>query len=103
MKALNLRLLAILLVGAVIFGGAVYGIHHYQVRRNAYVFKDIADKARQEAEDAEAKEDVETAREKYEEVAENLGWYVKLVPHDIDALSPILEISPYHDGLGNWR
>ena len=61
MKTLNYRLLTILLVGGVAFGGAVYGIHRFQVKRNAYVFKDLSDAARKEADELADEGDMDKA------------------------------------------
>ena len=49
MRTFNVRLAAILLALTVVFGGGVYFLHGYQVKRNAYVFLDEADKAQDRA------------------------------------------------------
>ena len=45
MRTFNVRLAAILLVVGVVLGVSTYFLHNYQVWRNAYVFKEAADRA----------------------------------------------------------
>lgn len=86
MKTLNVRLVVILLGCAIVLGGAVYGIHYFQVRRNAYVFLELANEARERADKADEEERPEKALKERVEEAQNLGWYIKFKPDDTDAL-----------------
>ena len=65
MRTLNVFRAALLMVGCLLFAGAVHAMHYYQVKRNASVFLDAADKA-------EAKKD-------YPAAMRNLRWYLDLV------------------------
>jgi len=84
MKTLNVRLVLILLGCAVVFGGAMYGINRFQKRRNAHVFKELADEALARAEAAEEEGNLRLAREEKEEALKNLRWYLDLAGDDID-------------------
>ncbi|MBN2473983.1 MAG: tetratricopeptide repeat protein [Pirellulales bacterium] len=86
MKSLNVRLVAILLACGLVFGIAVYFLHAYQVRRNAYVFLRLAEEARQRARAAAAKQDSDAEEKEYQDAIQNLFWYVQLVPGNTDAL-----------------
>ena len=65
MRTLNVLRAALLLVGCIVLAGAVHAMHFYQVKRNASVFKDAADKA-------EEKKD-------YRSAMRNLRWYLDLI------------------------
>ena len=65
MRTLNVFRAALLIVGCLLFAGAVHAMHYYQVKRNASVFLDAADKD-------EAKKD-------YPAAMRNLRWYLDLV------------------------
>lgn len=96
MKTLNVRFAVILLVSAVVFGGAVMGLHRIQVRRNAGFFLDQAEKAMQQAQRAgeeaqrasEAGEPVEqilvNELRAYTEAADKYRSYLAYRPDDTD-------------------
>ncbi len=65
MRTLNVLRAALLLMGCIVLASAVHAMHYYQVKRNASVFKDAADKA-------EEKKD-------YPAAMRNLRWYLDLV------------------------
>lgn len=73
MRTLNVRLFLGLIVGLVIAGVAVYWVHGHQVRRNASVFLEEAQRAKEEG-------DLRAA-------VHNFEWYVELVPNDANALA----------------
>ncbi len=106
MKTLNIRLLAILLISLVIFGGAVYGLHRYQVGRNADVFLHRARRALDEVETMEetAEADSDRRRERLETAASNYRWFVRLRPDEVEALEELgglqLELHQYQQALG---
>ncbi|MCL4193367.1 MAG: tetratricopeptide repeat protein, partial [Thermoguttaceae bacterium] len=75
MRAINLRLLLIAVVVLLVVGGGVHLLHSFQVQRNADFFLDQAEKAAKAA--------------KLGEQAQNLQWYLKLVPDDVDATSQL--------------
>jgi len=85
-RTLNVRLAAILLVVGLLLGVGVHFLHAYQVRRNAYVFLLEADKAEERAKEAVKEKDQRKEQRAYEDIGRNLGWYVRLVPDDVDAL-----------------
>ncbi|HUT12761.1 MAG TPA: hypothetical protein VMY42_19855 [Thermoguttaceae bacterium] len=84
MKTLNVRLVLILLGCVVVFGGAMYGVNRFQKKRNAYVFKELADEAIERAKAAEEEGNLLKAREEKEEALDNLRWYLNLEGDDID-------------------
>ncbi len=89
MRTLNLRLTAILLVVGVVFGGGVYFLHAYQVRRNAYVFEREADRALDLAAKAAKDKDPQAEKKAYQDAIKNLAWYVRLVPDNVDVLEKL--------------
>lgn len=89
MRVLNVRLLAILLACLTVFSSAVYFLHGFQVRQNAHVFLQQAEHAEQRAEEAEQQDDQKAAQLERINTIRNLGWYVKLVPNDVDALQKL--------------
>ncbi len=89
MRTLNLQVAAILFVIVIVFGCGVYFLHAYQVQRNAYVFKRASEAFEERAEEALKKDNAPAARRAYLEAAKNLNWYVRLAPHDVDALEKL--------------
>ena len=65
MRTLNVLRAGLLLLGCIVFASAVHAMHYFQVKRNASVFKEAAEKAKE-------KKDFPAARR-------NLGWYLDLV------------------------
>ncbi len=84
MSTLNVRLAAILLVCAVVIGGAVAGLHRYQVWRNADIFLDRADEAMELAEDAREDGKLQEELAASVDAERNYGWYLGIKPGDID-------------------
>jgi cellulose synthase operon protein C len=85
MRTLNVRLAAILLAVVVVFGVGVYFLHGYQVRRNAYVFKNEAELAAKRVKEAAKAKDAKAEQNAVRDRLKNLGWYYRLVPDDLDA------------------
>ena len=108
MKALNVRLLAILLACGLVLATLVCGIpglfgglHDFQVRRNAYVFLREAERARERAKEAEEAGNGAKAWKEYRRAIQHYGWYVKLKPDDTDKLEEfgLLLAEKAHDRL----
>ena len=78
MRTFNVRLAAILLAIAVVFCVGVYFLHGWQVKRNASIFKDAAERAEKKAAEAAKKKDASGEQEANEEAMKCLGWYVQL-------------------------
>jgi len=107
MRVLNVRLLVILLVGGLIGLAVVYGLHRYQVRRNAYVFQLEAQRAQQRAEEAHRQGDFAKELEERTDAVRKMKWYVNLRPDDTDALEEfgrqVFELGQYADALDIWE
>jgi tetratricopeptide (TPR) repeat protein len=88
-RTLNLQLTVILMTIGIVFGGGFLFLHAYQVERNAYVFKRESEVLEQRGESATKKKDDKAAAVAYRDAARNLSWYVRLVPHDIDAMAKL--------------
>jgi tetratricopeptide (TPR) repeat protein len=73
----------------IVFGGGFLFLHGYQVERNAYVFKRESELLEQRGEAATKKNDDRAAALAYRDAAKNLSWYVRLVPHDVDAMAKL--------------
>ena len=86
MRTLNVRLAAVLLVVTVFFGVGVYFLHAFQVKRNAYVFLEEADRAEKRAEDAAKNKNFPLAQEEFRNTIKDLSWYVRLMPHATETL-----------------
>lgn len=89
MKTLNVRFVAILLIGVVVVGGAVEGLRRFQVWRKAGFYLEQADKAIAEAEDARDVGDSQRELAEYEEAEKNYSWYVRLRRGDTDVLEKL--------------
>ncbi len=70
-RRVNVKAFLILIVTAVVLGGTVYFVHGWQVRRNAHVLLEEADRAEHEGQS--------------EAALEHLENYLGLEPHDTDA------------------
>jgi tetratricopeptide (TPR) repeat protein len=77
----NVKFAAILLVLCIVCGGSVHLLHGYQLKRNAGVFLDRANRAEQEAEAADA--EAKTAL--YHKEMEHLRHYLTFRPTDTEA------------------
>ena len=86
MRTFNIRLAVIVLAILAVFIASVYYLHGYQLHRNAYVFKREADRAQARAKKAAKAKDTEAEKSAFKQAVENLTWYVRLVPDDIDAV-----------------
>ena len=86
MRTFNGRLLAMLLAGAVVFGICVYFVHAVQVQRNAHVFWQAAQRARERADAAKKEGDSRREQKEFIEALKNYSWYLTLRPKDVDAL-----------------
>ncbi len=86
MRTFNVRLAAILLALSVVFGGGVYLLHGYQVRRNAKAFLDQADRADKQAAAAAKEKDGWHEQKARLEAINYLSWYVRLMPDKVDSL-----------------
>jgi len=78
MRTLNVRLAAILLVSAAVFGGGVEGLRRYQVWRKADFYLDQADDAMVRAEIAREAGTGGDELRAYEDAVNNYGWYLSL-------------------------
>jgi tetratricopeptide (TPR) repeat protein len=78
---INFRFLAVLLVALAVCGAGTHFLHGYQVKRNAGVFLDRANRAEQDAEAAEAKE----KGTHYRKEMEHLRRYLSFRPKETDA------------------
>jgi len=85
MKTLNIRLLLILIVSAAVLLVGVYFLREWQMARNADFFLHAAETAQAEADQIE--EDEEARLERLKEAAQNLAWYVRYRPEEVDALA----------------
>ncbi len=85
MKTLNVRLVIILVIAAVVLGGGVVGLRHFQMRGNAGFFLEQANQAEMRARSLREREDFEQARTEYEEAVTKYGWFVNLNREDTDA------------------
>ncbi len=107
MKTLNVRLFVILAVSVVVLSVAVYGLHRYQVRRNAGVFLEQARKALAEAETIEGDSEEEVARkqDRLQTAVRNYTWFVRMRPNDVDALEELgglqMDVLQYPQALGS--
>ena len=82
MKTFNVRLAAVLLVIAVVFGVGVYFLHGYQVWRNADFFLTRATQAEEEAKAFHDKPDRKAERKAIKNQLDNLRWFFGLAPND---------------------
>lgn len=104
MRTLNVRLAVLLVVGVVVFGVGVYFVHGYQARRNAHVFKDAADRAVASAERAIGESNPRLAQKQYFDALQNLGWYLRLRPEDVDVLDEFaMQSADWADRVGDSR
>jgi tetratricopeptide (TPR) repeat protein len=86
MRTFNSRLFAVLLAGGVVFGTGVYFLHAFQVRRNAHVFWQAAQRAKERAERAKGEDEAQDEQQAFVEAIRNFGFYLTLRPDDLDAL-----------------
>jgi cellulose synthase operon protein C len=95
----NVGLLAVVLGVSLVVGVGAIFLNAYQKRANADVFKELADAARQEAEEAAADDDLQTAYAKYREAMGNLQSYLQLRRDDLDVREELglLAASVMHD------
>jgi len=82
MRTLNVRLAAILLVSAAVFGGGVEGLRRYQVWRKADFYLDQADDAMVRAEIAREAGTGGDELRAYEDAVNNYNWYLSLRPNE---------------------
>lgn len=84
MRTLNVRLAAILLVISVVFGGGVYLLHGYQIKRNASMFLKQADIEEERAKKAAEEGNLWLKQKALRDVVRCLGWYVRLMPDEVE-------------------
>jgi tetratricopeptide (TPR) repeat protein len=89
MRTLDVRLAAILLAVTVVFGTSVYFLHGFQVKRNANVFLQEAERSLTQAKEAKMAKNVREERDGYRNAIRYLGWYVRLVPDDVDNVAKL--------------
>ncbi len=75
MKTLNIRLVGISLACLLALGALVHWLHGFQVKRNAHVFLQEAERAKEAGRLGEA--------------VRHLDWYVRLAPDDVDAVAEL--------------
>ena len=79
MRTLNVLRAVLLLAGCLVLAGAVHAMHYYQVKRNASVFLDAADKAEEAAKKAGEAGNLVERRKCYGAAMRNLRWYLDLI------------------------
>ncbi len=84
MKTLNVRLVLILFGCVVVMGAGVWGLHSFQVHRNAYVFLDLATEAYERAIEAEEDGNTALASQLRQEAYSNFKWYLNLRGDNLD-------------------
>ena len=84
MRTLNVRLAAILLVISVVFGGGVYLLHGYQIKKNASMFLKQADIEEERAKKAAEEGNSWLKQKALKDVVRCLGWYVRLMPDEVE-------------------
>ncbi len=84
MRTLNVRLAVVLAVIAVVFGSGVYLLHGYQVRNNADMFLEQADRAEERAKAAAEEENDWLENKAYNDAIRCLYWYVRLMPEEVE-------------------
>ncbi|MEN6405152.1 MAG: tetratricopeptide repeat protein [Thermoguttaceae bacterium] len=89
MRTVNVRLTIILAVAVLGLSIGAYVLHGYQVRRNAYVFEEAAERSRGAAEAALRQRNPRAAENAYKDSVRNLSWYVRLVPSDALAVEKL--------------
>jgi len=85
-RTLNIKLTAILIVVVIVSCVGVHLLHGYQIRRNAYVFLDAAERDQERAEQAGKEKKPLQEQKAYLDEIKNLGWYVRLMPDDVDTM-----------------
>ncbi|MEN6457348.1 MAG: tetratricopeptide repeat protein [Thermoguttaceae bacterium] len=85
MRTFNTRLAGILIAVAIVFGGGVYLLHGYQVRRNADVFLVQANQAEKQADEAAKRHDSRREDKARRDAVNYLKWYVRLMPNKVDS------------------
>ena len=100
MRTFNVRLAIILLVIAAAFCGGIYLLHGYQMHRNARVYLATAHRAMDAAAEAAEKKDAYAEAEANKEAIRCLGWYIRIMPKDAEAIETLglLKAKQAYDG-----
>jgi cellulose synthase operon protein C len=85
MRTFNVRLFAILVASVAVFGVGIYLLHGFQVKRNAYVFLEVADQYHEEARNARRAQNLVALQELQKKELGSLKEYCSKRPDDIDA------------------
>jgi cellulose synthase operon protein C len=85
MRVFNVRLAAILFAIVVVFGVGVFFLHGFQVKKNATFFLNEARKSQEVAAKAAKDGNIELDMKESKRAIDYFGWYVTLMPKDIDA------------------
>ena len=85
-RTLNVRLAAILVVVTIVSCVGVHFLHGYQIRRNAYVFLDAAERDHERALQAAKEKKPVQEQKAYLNEIKNLGWYVRLMPDEVEVM-----------------
>ncbi|MCE5302575.1 MAG: tetratricopeptide repeat protein [Planctomycetaceae bacterium] len=89
MRTVNVRLTIILAVSVVGLSIGAHFLHRYQVRRNAYIFEEAAERSRKAADAAIQQRNVTATVRAYKDAIQNYSWYVRLVPDDVAAVEKL--------------
>ncbi len=90
MRTLNVRLAVILLIALAGLGIGVRYLHTFQMRRNAHVYKEAADRAIERAKKAGENKNAPLEEAAYREAMQNLGRYLLFRPDDVDAIEQLV-------------
>ena len=86
MRTLNVRLVVVLFFAAVASIIGIYCLHSYQLRRNAYVYRDASERAIERAKKAGEDNNKVLEEEEYREAMKNYRLYLQSRPEDTDVL-----------------
>jgi tetratricopeptide (TPR) repeat protein len=89
MRTLNVRLAATLLTIFVVLSVGVHFLHKFQLKRNAFVFKDQAERDHMRMEEAAKAKDEAAEKTAYKSYARNLQWYIQLAPDEIEVVQEL--------------
>ena len=84
MRTLNVRMAAILLAVSVVFGGGVYLLHGYQIKKNASMFLKQADIEEERVKKATEEGNSWLKQKALNDTVRCLGWYVRLMPDEVE-------------------
>jgi len=92
-RAINVRLLIIVLALGAVFIVGVYFLHDFQVRRNAFYYKDVAQRALALSQKAAEEKNTQQEIKELSRAIQNLGWYLRFEADDADAMEQFASLS----------